>query len=84
MEAVMDYEIELVKQIGEKIGYGNMMDIASALWKMQLVESGLSEEAASNAAFVPACLPFIKKKWRKASAVERDDMIYRLTTCKIG
>ena len=28
-------EIEAVKELGEKIGYGNMMDIASALWAIK-------------------------------------------------
>lgn len=33
-------EILAVKELGEKIGYGNMMDIASALWSMKYSEEG--------------------------------------------
>lgn len=50
-------EIEAVKELGEKIGYGNMMSIASALWRKSLKEKGYP----ISAAFVPTCLPFIKK-----------------------
>jgi len=31
-------EIKAVKQLGEAIGYGNMMDIASALWCQKMTE----------------------------------------------
>jgi len=35
------YEVESVKSIGESIGYGNMMEIASALWRKKMRETGL-------------------------------------------
>lgn len=31
-------EIKAVKQLGEAIGYGNMMDIASALWSKKVTK----------------------------------------------
>lgn len=49
-------EIKEVKELGEKIGYGNMMCIASALWRKSLKE----KEYPVSGAFVPTCLPFIK------------------------
>jgi hypothetical protein len=35
-----DEEKRLVKKIGEVIGYGNMMELASQLWRESLKESG--------------------------------------------
>lgn len=59
-------EAEAVKRVGEQIGYGNMMMIASALWVQLLIDSGLDETAAMLGAFYPACLGSLKKtnqKW---------------------
>lgn len=52
------HEILLVKQIGEQIGYGNLMYLASSLWRICLTES----ETPINGAFVPALLFQLKKK----------------------
>ena len=35
-----------VKQLGKEIGYGNMMNIASELWKQDLREQGYPEDGA--------------------------------------
>jgi hypothetical protein len=43
-------EIAEVKKLGSQIGYGNMMHIASDLWKEYLKEKGFPESGA----FVPA------------------------------
>jgi len=37
---VFDLEVDAVKSLGEKIGYGNMMEIASALWRENLRQRG--------------------------------------------
>jgi hypothetical protein len=39
-------EIEVVKKVGEKIGYGHMMEIASALWRQKLRDSKTPETGA--------------------------------------
>ena len=54
-------EAEAVKRVGEQIGYGNMMMIASALWVQLLIDSGLDETEAMLGAFYPACLGSLKK-----------------------
>jgi hypothetical protein len=51
-------EILAVKQLGDKIGYGNMMDIASALWCMDETER-IGKEAICH---VSTVLPCLKKK----------------------
>jgi hypothetical protein len=50
-------EIDAVKELGDKIGYGNMMDIASALWRRLLKKSG----APTEGAFIPTSRSFIKE-----------------------
>lgn len=35
-----DFDVEAVKNLGEKIGYGNMMAIASVLWRESLRQDG--------------------------------------------
>lgn len=49
-------EIEVVKMIGDKIGYGHTMELASALWRRKLKETGTPE----NGAFVPVATFQIK------------------------
>lgn len=73
-------EIKEVKILGEKIGYGNMMGIASALWRKSLKEKGYP----ISGAFVPTCLDFIKedlqdldKKGRKHYDEMVSDRIFR-------
>ena len=59
-------EAEMVKRVGEQIGYGNTMMIASALWVQHLIDNGLDETSAMLGAFYPACLGSLKKtnmKW---------------------
>lgn len=42
-------EFEQVKELGERIGYGNMMSMASALWRKSLKDSGVP----TYGAFIP-------------------------------
>lgn len=53
-------EILAVKELGEKIGYGNMMDIASALWAMDLSNVNMSGRIIP--CHVSTVLPCMKKK----------------------
>lgn len=63
-------EIQAVKELGERIGYGNMMDIASALWANKLEESGLPVSGA----FVPVCMFQLKKPEQKRTLSRLDMM----------
>ena len=49
-------ECEAVKRLGDEIGYGNMMTIASALWAKML----LDEEWGDSGAFYPTLLSNMK------------------------
>lgn len=49
-------ECEEVKRLGDQIGYGNMMTIASALWAKMLIDEGLGD----GGAFYPTILSNMK------------------------
>lgn len=42
-------EIRAVERLGKQIGYGNLMEMASALWRRDLKKSGAHESGA----FIP-------------------------------
>jgi hypothetical protein len=50
-------EKELVKFIGEQIGYGNMMNLASKLWREDMIANG----CPISGVFVPALPCDVKK-----------------------
>ena len=62
----MDNDIDKVKSLGEQIGYGNMMTIASALWRKSLREKGYPESGA----FVPTCFGMFDKEGEKIAKEE--------------
>ncbi len=67
-------EIEIVKQLGDQIGYGHLMALASALWRQTLKEKGYP----TIGAFVPTCEPFIHKDYKEITETDMklyDEMI---------
>ena len=60
-------EIEQVKQLGESIGYGNLMDIASTLWAIRLEK----EYGITSGAFIATIPSFMLKKEREKAVAER-------------
>lgn len=50
-------QINTIKNIGDQIGYGHLMHIASALWRNSLQEKMISKDGA----FVPTLTMCIKK-----------------------
>ncbi|MEO6522236.1 MAG: hypothetical protein ABIN91_11200 [Mucilaginibacter sp.] len=67
-------EIEAVKQLGEMIGYGNMMTLASALWAIQLNKSG-----SSTGAFVPALTSDLLARYRIDAMEQQANKIQEIT-----
>ena len=68
-------EILEVKALGERIGYGNMMDIASALWSMKL-----SDDGTERIMHVPTVEPCMKKKeWERT----RKEVLGRIEEIKL-
>lgn len=64
MSKSIEYEIEQVKLLGEEIGYGNLMTLASALWRKKLKDKNVPVSGA----FIPICIieqnmePYLKKE----------------------
>lgn len=59
----------LVKSLGEKIGYGNLMNMASSLWRYSLKKS--------NSPIIGAFVPVIKEKLDRDS-IAYDNMVEKL------
>ena len=51
----------LVKEIGDKIGYGHLMSLASAFWRADLKKSG----TPADGAFIPTTIRYVKDKYKK-------------------
>lgn len=49
-------EIEAVRRLGDKIGYGNLMDTASKLWYQTMKDDGFPTDGV----FIPVC-PYMVK-----------------------
>lgn len=62
-------EIKAVQELGEQIGYGHMMSLASALWRKDLKDNGYPEIGA----FVPTISSFIKKGYYDAKGEKNYD-----------
>ena len=56
METIKKEVLE-VKELGDRIGYGHLMTIASALWRKLLKDNGAPETSA----FVPTIYPFLNE-----------------------
>lgn len=67
-------EINAVKELGEVIGYGNLMDIASALWSMKLSADGA--ERIMHVSTVEPCMK--KKEWK----MKRKEILGRIEEIK--
>lgn len=63
----LEYEIKAVKQLGEQIGYGHLMDLASALWRKSLKDKGYPESGA----FVTTILPCVEKEMAQVTEPQR-------------
>ena len=64
-------ELLTVKQLGDKIGYGNIMDIASALWAKLL----LDEYGIEGGCHLPTVEPYMTEEGKK---VARSGLVARL------
>ena len=63
-------EIETIKILGEKIGYGNMMGIASALWRENLKQNS----CPISGAFIPVLPSDIKSGCKSLYKSENERM----------
>lgn len=56
METIKKDVLE-VKELGDRIGYGHLMTIASALWRKLLKDNGVPETGT----FIPTIYPFLNE-----------------------
>jgi hypothetical protein len=57
----MNNDVKVVKELGEKLGYGHLMSIATSLWKANMIEQGYP----TSGIFVPTCMAFIKDEHKE-------------------
>ena len=74
MNEILENEMILVKNLGNRIGYGNLMSWASALWKKELVDNGCSKELAELSVFVPVSIADVKDK--RINEIKASESIY--------
>lgn len=69
-------EIQRIKELGESIGYGNLMDVASALWVLDLERNNNPKCGA----FIPTVELFLteegKKKAKKSMNIRIGELEY--------
>lgn len=73
-------EVEAVMYLGDNIGYGHLMSLASALWRKSLKEKNYPESGA----FVPTILQCVEKELAEKTKEERKmyDRIVEIHTIK--
>ena len=57
------FEVVAVQRLGEQIGYGNLMSIASALWRRKMVKA--YGKGYETGAFVPTIPHLVKDEWQE-------------------
>lgn len=68
-------EIQKIKELGKTIGYGNIMDIASALWTLELERL----HGIKNGAHIPTVEQFLTEEGKE---VAKESLQFRLDELK--
>ena len=61
-----------IQRIGEQIGYGHLMHLASALWRRHLRKE--YNEKLAESAFVPTFKKFVVEDWQEN--IEKSNKLY--------
>lgn len=64
-------EINQVRELGERIGYGNMMSIAAALWTIKLREDGTPRQPPR----IATNLSSLKPEYREAAEADIESTV---------
>lgn len=59
-------QVSLIKQMGDEIGYGQLMSLASALWRAKLKETN----TPVSDAFIPTIIDFLKGEEKEMAEKE--------------
>jgi hypothetical protein len=65
-------DAERVKRLGEEIGYGNLMELASALWRKNLKQLGIPETGA----FIPTVKCMLKEEYQNDARLDASNKMY--------
>ena len=66
------FEVAAVQRLGEEIGYGHLMSLASALWRRKLTKE--YSENFAECAFVPTLKKLVVENWHEN--IERSNKLY--------
>ena len=76
MDIGLKREAQAVKALGESIGYGNMMSMASALWRKDMIENGYPVSGV----FVPVLPSDVKEEYLNEGDMKKYDSIVNEAT----
>lgn len=66
------FEVTAVQRLGEQIGYGHLMSLASALWRRSLTKE--YGEKIAEGAFIPTLKMLVVEDWQEN--VEKENKLY--------
>lgn len=66
------FEVTAVQRLGDQIGYGHLMSLASALWRRKLAQE-YSEKFAESA-FVPTLKMLVVEDWQEN--IDKENKLY--------
>ena len=66
------FEVVAVQRLGEQIGYGHLMSLASALWRRSLTKE--YSEKFADSAFIPTLKMLVVEDWQEN--VEKEKKLY--------
>ena len=66
------FAVNAVQRIGEQIGYGHLMSLASALWRRELTKK--YNEKFTESAFVPTLKMLVVDDWQEN--IEKENRLY--------
>ena len=66
------FEVVAVERLGEKMGYGHLMCLASAIWRRELTKE--YNERLAEGAFVPTLKMLVVEDWQEN--IEKENKIY--------
>ena len=66
------FEVIAVQRLGEQIGYGHLMSLASALWRRNLTKE--YGEKIAEGAFVPTLKMLVVEDWQEN--IEKENKLY--------
>lgn len=65
-------EINQVKELGEKIGFGHMMALASALWREEMTKRNWPVSGA----FIPTCYDFLRTDDEEIATITNNEITH--------